>query len=79
MSTDGSAIRSIDAAAENMTRAGFRVIVKVTIDNSKAQKVSERTFYPAVIEAKGDHGYEASSDEPICAVTSQAARCVAQR
>jgi hypothetical protein len=32
--------------------ARFNLIVEPIIDNSKAQKVSERTFYPAVIEAK---------------------------
>ena len=58
---------------------GVNVIVESNIDNSKAQKVSGRTFYPAAIEAKGDHGYEASSDESIWAVTSQAARGAAQR
>jgi hypothetical protein len=58
---------------------GFNVIVESNLDKSKAKKVNGRTFYRAVIEAKRDDGYEASSDEPIGAVTSQAARCAAQR
>ena len=64
---------------ELLDRTGSRVIVKATIDKSKTQKVSGRTFYPVVIEAKGDYGYDASSDEPIWPVTSKAARCVVQR
>jgi hypothetical protein len=52
MRTDGSAIRSIEAANENMTRGRFSVIVKAIIDKSKAQEVNGRIFYPAVIEAK---------------------------
>jgi hypothetical protein len=56
-----------------------RDVVKATIDKSKDQQVSGRTFYPAVIEAKCDSGYDASSDEPIRAVTSKTAQCTAQR
>ncbi len=72
-------VETIDVATENITRAGSRIIVKATIDKSKAQKFSGRTFYPAVIKAKGDYGYDATFDKPIWVVMSKAARCAAQR